>query len=64
MCIRDRHAVLTHIYCALVGFLKLEFLRVKGKIGNHYQIQKDLYQKVIKEFVSDCLHENPAFNNA
>lgn len=62
--VRNKHAVLTHIYCSLIGFLTLEFLRVKGKICNHYQIQKDLYQKVIKEFVSERLHENAALNNA
>ena len=49
--VRNTHAILTHIFCSLHSFVTLELFKVQKIINNHYQIKKDLYQKVIRDFV-------------
>ena len=49
--VRNENAILTHIYCALKAFVSLEVMKLKKRIKNHYQIQKELYQEVIRKFV-------------
>ena len=51
--VRNTHAILTHIFCSLHSFVTLEVFKVQKLIKNHYQIKKDLYQKVIKDFVTN-----------
>lgn len=50
--VRNQYAVMTHIYCAFLGFVRLEFLSVKQVIHNWYQLKKDLFVGAIKGFIS------------
>ena len=49
--VRTKHAVMNHIFCAIGAFVRLEVLRIQNVIGNWYQIQRDLFMDVIKQFI-------------
>lgn len=42
---------MNHIFCAIGAFVRLEVLRTQNVIGNWYQIQRDLFMDVIKQFI-------------
>jgi hypothetical protein len=49
--VRNKTAIKNHIFCALYAFIKLEAMRVQKLIVNWYQIKRQLFRKVIKEFI-------------
>jgi hypothetical protein len=49
--VRKSHAIRTHIYCALKAFCKLEIMKTKQIITNWYQVQRQLFNKIIAEFI-------------
>lgn len=53
--VRDRHAIHTHIFSALRGFIQLEFKRVDGAILNWYEVKRNLFNPLISAFIQDHL---------
>jgi hypothetical protein len=55
--VRKEHQIRTHIFCALKGFVRLEFMRFEQTITHWYEIKRDLFLAVIRNFVqqqADC----------
>lgn len=50
--VRTKRAVTNHIFCAIEAFVRLEFLRAQKSIENWYQVKRELFMDVIKQFVS------------
>ncbi len=55
--VRDNQAIHTHIFSALPAFVQLEFKRVKGEIRNWYELQRTLFNPLIRGFIQDYLAE-------
>lgn len=55
--VRDTQAIHTHIFSALRAFVQLEFKRVKGEIRNWYELQRTLFNPLIRAFIQDHLAE-------
>jgi hypothetical protein len=53
--VRDSHAIKTHIFCSLQAFVRLEKMRSENIIDNWYEVQRNLFTKVIREYVLDNL---------
>ncbi|AUB41705.1 IS4 transposase [Nostoc flagelliforme CCNUN1] len=53
--VRESSAIRTHIFCAIRGFVQLEFLRFQGQILNWYSLQRNLFTEVIRSFILDNL---------
>lgn len=53
--VRESQAIRTHIFCAIRGFVQLEFLRFQGQILNWYSLQRNLFSEVIRSFIIDNL---------
>lgn len=51
--VRNEHPVKNHIFCAIKAFVQLELMRVEEKISNWYQIKRELYLKVIRDYIKD-----------
>ncbi len=51
--VRKTPAIINHIFCALRAFCQLELMRVKETIFNWYEVQRNLYIKVAKQFITD-----------
>lgn len=49
--VRNENPIKNHIFCAIKAFVKLEFMRVNEKISHWYEIKKDLYLKVIRDYI-------------
>jgi len=55
--VRKEHQIRNHIFCALKGFVRLEFMRFEQTIAHWYEIKRDLFLAVIRKFVqqqADC----------
>jgi hypothetical protein len=55
--VRDTQAIHTHIFSAWRAFVQLEFKRVKGEIRNWYELQRTLFNPLIRDFIQDHLAE-------
>lgn len=51
--VRTTEAVKNHIFCAFCAFVQLEFMRTKNTIVNWYEIQKNLFNDVIRAFITN-----------
>lgn len=49
--VRKSHAIRTHIYCTLKAFCKVEIMKTKQIITNWYQVQRQLFNNIIAEFI-------------
>ncbi|WP_083866358.1 transposase [Calothrix sp. PCC 6303] len=58
--VRDSHAIKTHIFCSLQAFVRLEKMRSENIIDNWYEVQRNLFTKVIREYVLDNLNASCA----
>ncbi len=56
--VRATQAIRTHIFCAIRGFVQLEFLRFKAQIVNWYSLKRDLFTEVIRSFIVHNLESN------
>jgi hypothetical protein len=56
--VRESQAIRTHIFCAIRGFIQLEFLRFKAQIVNWYSLQRELFTEVIRSFIVNNLASN------
>ena len=53
--VRTESAIRTHLFCALQAFCKLQTMRVEGLIDNLYQLSRELFIPVIRQFILDNL---------
>jgi hypothetical protein len=53
--VRNSDAIKTHIFCSLQAFVRLEKMRSEQLISNWYELQRNLFTKVIREYVLDNL---------
>jgi len=51
--VRTESAVRTHLFCALQAFSQLQTMRVEGLIDNLYQVSRQLFIPVIRQFISE-----------
>ena len=49
--VRTTQAIKNHIFSAFFAFIQLEFMRSKNTIVNWYEIQKNLFNDVIRAFI-------------
>ena len=50
--VRKEHQVRNHIFCAIKSFIKLELMKSSKKIAHWYEVKRDLFVNVIREFVN------------
>ena len=55
--VRDEHAIRNHFYCSLRVFVKLQTLCFQKIIGNCYEISRQLFVPIIREFILENLDE-------
>ncbi len=53
--VRNTYAIKTHIFCALQAFVRLEKMRSTNSISNWYQLQRNLFTLVIREYIFNNL---------
>jgi hypothetical protein len=53
--VRDSHAIKTHIFCSLQAFIRLELMRSEKLISNWYELQRNLFTKVLREYILENL---------
>lgn len=53
--VRTESGIRTHLFCALLAFSKLQTMRVEGLIDNLYQVSRQLFIPVIRQFITDNL---------
>ena len=53
--VRTTEAISTHFFCAIRAFTQLELMRVKALIENWYEVQRNLYIQVVREFIIEQL---------
>ena len=51
--VRKTQAVVTHIFCSYLSYIKLELAKSKNLIVNWYQVKKELFTNVIRKFISE-----------
>ena len=56
--VRDEQAIRNHFYCALRAFGKLQTLSIQGVIENCYEISRQLFVPVIRQFILDHATES------
>ena len=56
--VRESQAIRTHIFCAIRGFVQLEFLRFRAEIVNWYSLKRELFTEVIRSFIVNNLESN------
>lgn len=49
--VRDEQAIRNHFFCALSAFGKLQTMRIEGLIDNLYQVSRQLFIPVIRQFI-------------
>lgn len=58
--VRDSHAIKTHIFCSLQAFIRLELMRSEKLISNWYELQRNLFTKVLREYILENLTSTSA----
>jgi hypothetical protein len=53
--VRDSYAIKAHIFCSLQAFVRLELMRSEKIISNWYEIQRNLFTKVVREYIVNNL---------
>lgn len=53
--VRDSQAIKTHIFCSLQAFVRLELMRSENLISNWYELQRNLFTLVVREYIVDNL---------
>ena len=59
--VRTSEAIKTHFFCAIRAFTQLEFMRAEELIENWYEVQRNLYLKVAREFILEHLKQKLGF---
>jgi len=55
--VRDTQAIRNHFFCSLRAFAKLQMMRVDGLIDNLYQVSRQLFIPVIRQFILENLYQ-------
>lgn len=58
--VREGQAIRNHFFCALRAFVRLQTMRIEGLIDNLYQVSRQLFIPVVRQFIL----ENLAASNA
>lgn len=58
--VRNTRAIQTHIFCSLQAFVRLEKMRSTHSISNWYQLQRNLFTLVIREYILSNLSDTLA----
>lgn len=53
--VRNSYAIKTHIFCSLQAFVRLEKMRSENLISNWYQLQRNLFTLVVREYILENL---------
>lgn len=53
--VRQSDAIRTHIFCALQAEVKLELMRSEKLISNWYEVQRNLFKNVVREYILENL---------
>ena len=53
--VRTESGIRTHLFCALQAFSQLQTMRVEGLIDNLYQVSRQLFVPVIRQFITENL---------
>ena len=53
--VRDSHAIKTHVFCSLQAFVRLEIMRSENIISNWYELQRNLFTLVVREYIVENL---------
>lgn len=51
--VRNSQAIQNHIFGSICAFVRLEFMRVNNLISNWYEVQKNLFNDVIRIFIQN-----------
>ena len=51
--IRNEQGIRNHFFCALSAFIKLQTMKVQGLIENLYQISRELFVPIVRQFILD-----------
>jgi len=61
--VRNTKAIKNHIFCAIRAFVQLEFMRLQNIIVNWYDVQKNLFNEVIRTFIQTSIaNQNEIFS--
>lgn len=60
--VRNENPIKNHIFCAIKAFVKLEFMRFNKRILHWYEIKRDLYLKVIRDYIIESAKTDAAVN--
>lgn len=60
--VRNENPIKNHIFCALRAFVKLEFMRFNEMITHWYEVRRDLYLNIIRNFIMDSAKFNKFVN--
>ena len=56
--VRDEQAIRNHFFCALKAFCKLQTMCLNGLINNCYEISRQLFVPVIRQFILENVAED------
>lgn len=59
--VRTSEAICSHFFCAIGAFTQLELMRAKDLIENWYEVQRNLYIQVAREFIIEHLKPQVGF---
>jgi hypothetical protein len=62
--VRNTQAIKNHIFCSLQAFVRLELMRSQKMISNWYEVQRNLFIKVIREYIVENLQNHCISANA
>lgn len=60
--VRTSEAILNHVFCSLRAFTQLELMRATEIIENWYEVQRNLYIQVAREFIVEQLKQKIGLN--
>lgn len=55
--VRTSEAIKTHFYCSIRAFTQLELMRAEELIENWYEVQRNLYLQVARQFILEHLQQ-------
>ena len=55
--VRDEQAIRNHFFCALLAFCKLQTMCINGLLNNCYEISRQLFVPVIRQFILENVTE-------
>ena len=60
--VRKTNAILTHVFCSLRAFCQLELMRVIETIETWYEVQRNLYLEVARQFILESFTQEVVVN--